>query len=375
MTPKERVKAAMDLQPVDKTPLMCQMSMGHMLLQLNASPTEFWFDKDVYAEGLLAMREQYDFDGILVSLHGHDPEWRKHIVEIEKEEENEIAKLDNGDTVILPYNDLPYYKYSVPKEPPSMFDITENDLPETLDYIPVSQDLYFYIQPGYKFDVLTDLVSKVGEQYSIHGEITSPLDYYFDLIGHQNALMGLLMDPAKAELILKHYTKLVKELAVEMCSTGIDAIKISSPFAGAGFISPDNYRQFVYPYEKEIVEAIRDRGVHVYTHTCGAINDRLEMIFDTGVSGIECLDPAPLGNVELSDAVERIGSRGFIKGNIDSVNSLLDGTEEEIYDDAVKRIDAGRKGKGFILSTACSIAPSVKKESIQLLRKAVENCN
>lgn len=38
MTPKERVKAAMDLQSPDKTPLMCQFSFGHMLLQLDVSP-------------------------------------------------------------------------------------------------------------------------------------------------------------------------------------------------------------------------------------------------------------------------------------------------------------------------------------------------
>ena len=36
-----------------------------------------------------------------------------------------------------------------------------------------------------------------------------------------------------------------------------------------------------------------------------------------GVSGIECLDPPPLGNVELAEAKARLGPAVFIKGNID----------------------------------------------------------
>lgn len=157
-----------------------------------------------------------------------------------------------------------------------------------------------------------------------------------------------------------------------MCSAGVDAIKVSSPFAGAGFISPTFYHDFVLPFEQEIAEAVRNLGVHIYTHTCGAVSDRLELMFDAGVSGIECLDPPPLGNVELEDAKRRTKGRGFIKGNIDSVNTLLFGSHEVILNDARKRIEVGKEGGGFILSTACSVAPRVERSKLLLLREAVE---
>ena len=48
---------------------------------------------------------------------------------------------------------------------------------------------------------------------------------------------------------------------------------------------------------------------------------------------------------------------------------LLKGNEESITADVVKRIEIGRQNKGFILSTACSIAPNVPKENIELLAK------
>ncbi|MCK4495042.1 MAG: hypothetical protein KAU91_01735, partial [Candidatus Aminicenantes bacterium] len=89
-------------------------------------------------------------------------------------------------------------------------------------------------------------------------------------------------------------------------------------------------------------------------------------------SGLECLDPPPLGNVRLAEAKRRVGSRIFIKGNIDPVNVLLYGTIETVKKDAKYRIKKGKPGGGFILSTACSIAPHTKRENIQVLAQVAE---
>lgn len=362
----------MDLRFADKTPLMCQLSIGHMLRQLKVSPSGFWFDQNVYTDGLLQLRELYDFDGILISLHGHSPSWRKDVKQITETQGGEVIEWSNGNKTICPANELPYYQYRNTIRHADLNSFSENMLPAVLDYIPVSNNLKFNICDRNKFGALETVVEQSGKLYSIHGEITSPFDYFLDFAGYQDALLGLLVNPDVCKTILSHFTEKVKELAIEMCSTGIDAIKISSPFAGSGFISANDYSEFVLPYEKEIACAIRNKGVHVYTHTCGSINDRLELMFEAGISGIECLDPPPLGNVYLTDALERIGSKGFIKGNLDSVNLLLAGTAELIETEVNTILDSTKKWPGFILSTACSIAPEVKRENIEILRSIID---
>ena len=148
-------------------------------------------------------------------------------------------------------------------------------------------------------------------------------------------------------------------------------MKISSPYVGGGLLSPRYYDEFVVPYEAKLVARLHAAGdAPVYTHTCGAIGDRLERMVSTGVDGIECLDPPPLGNVELADAKRRIGDRAFIKGNLDSVNTLLRKDPLGIAADVQRCIEAGAPGGGFILSTACSIAPNVPPEHIQAMVKA-----
>lgn len=368
MTSRERMGAAMSLERPDRIPVMCQFSIGHMLVRLRASPAEFWCDPEVFVDGLFTMREMYDFDGILVSLHGHDPGWRARVVTRREKAAGEEITWSDGSTTLFPRDELPRHS-SAPESASS--EPTAPALPP-IDYIPVSQGLRFVIHPGHRFDVLERAVARSARRYSVHGEITSPFDYLLDQEGHQNALLAIIDDPLSLKRTLENYTSRVAALAEAMCDTGIDAVKISSPYAGAGFISPACYREFILPYERRVIGAIHGKGVRAYLHTCGAIRDRLGMMVESGADGIECLDPPPLGNIELEEALEVIGGRCFVKGNVDSVNLLLRGTPEEIRTDARRRVEAGGRSGGFILSTACSIAPHVPLENVLLLREAVE---
>ena len=365
MTPRERMNAAMSLRQPDRVPVMAQFSIGHMLLQLGVPPAEFWNDAAVYVDGLLRMREIYDFDGILVSLHGHDPAWRSGIARRKMTPNGEEISWRDGSRTTYPPDDLPRHVSG----PPAGADSLRGDAGEIPAYIPVSQGLRFPIHPSHRFDAILETVRRSGGLYSVHGEVTSPFDYLLDAGGHEAVLMRLLEDPAAVKADLARWSGRVSRLAREMCATGLDAIKISSPFAGAGFISPDCYREFVLPAEREVIQAIRAGGAKAYLHTCGAIGDRLELMISSGADGIECLDPPPLGNIELREAVDLIGGRCFVKGNVDSVNLLLRGRAEEVLADVRARLAVGGRNPGFILSTACSIAPGVSREQVLLLSR------
>lgn len=79
-----------------------------------------------------------------------------------------------------------------------------------------------------------------------------------------------------------------------------------------------------------------------YTHTCGAIGDRLELMAESGTDGTDTLDPPPLGNVDLADAKRPIGARLFIRGNADPGGTMLLGSPEDRRRDAVRRIHISR---------------------------------
>jgi uroporphyrinogen-III decarboxylase len=193
-----------------------------------------------------------------------------------------------------------------------------------------------------------------------------------ELFGYENALMSLVMDAGKAEALLDRLTGAAVAWAAAQARHGVDAVLISSAFAGAGLISPAMYRQFVVPYERRVTEAVKALGVPVYTHTCGRIGDRLELMEATGTQGLDTLDPPPLGNVELAEAKERVGQRLFLKGNLNSVALLEYETAEQVTAEASQRLRLGKPGGGYILSSACSVAPHVQPWKLELLTPLAE---
>jgi len=374
MTPRERVVAAMNMEKPDRVPVMSQFSIGFMIQQLkekgDITPMELWNDAEKFAEALIWMRERFNFDGILAGIHGQDPSWREK-TKVEIVDGIEVATFHNRKETYVEDDLLIGEYFEEASVDIDTFDVST--IPDELGFIAASKNCYMFIHQEDPYRTFRILDEKLKGEYSIHGEVTSPFDYFLDLFGYEESLIALMFSPVKVKDILERYTLGVIKMAEGLCdNTSLDAIKISSPFVGSGFISPEQYREYEMPYISKVAKAIKDKGKFVYVHTCGSINDRLEIMAESGLSGLECLDPAPIGDVDLSDAFNRIGDKMFIKGNVDSVNTLLNGSDEKIINDISERIKTGMKNKGFILSTACSIAPKVKKENVQILAKIAD---
>jgi uroporphyrinogen-III decarboxylase len=78
--------------------------------------------------------------------------------------------------------------------------------------------------------------------------------------------------------------------------------------------------------------------------------------------------------VELEDAVPLLEGKAFIKGNIDPVNTLLHGDAKKVREAVLHRLRVAQPGGGYILSSACSVAPAVKPELLELMSQvAVEH--
>jgi uroporphyrinogen-III decarboxylase len=365
MTGKERLALATTRQRPDRVPVMCQLAMGHLYLKTGLSPLEIWHDPGLYALALAIIRERYSFDGILVSVPGGDPDWRDKIAKQTEtpagihvrwhEPPPNRSPYPLGGETLYPPDDLP--RPVQPAPVPSLAEVDPGAI-DTLEDVPdwMLRNLRAARQVG-------------GDAWAVHGETISPFDKLLEVLGMEAGLMALVDDPAKAHAILARGLEYGANWAVAQVRDGCDAMKLSSPYVGNGFLSRGMYREFVLPYETELIRRVHEAApsVPVYTHTCGAIGDRLELIAESGADGIECLDPPPLGDVELPDAVARIGERLFIKGNIDSVNTLLFKQPDAIRRDVEAVCRAGMAAPGFILSTACSIAPGVPEAHVKLI--------
>jgi len=382
----ERVAAAMRLERPERTPVMCQLAVGHYFLHVDSPNEDIWFDAEVFCDALVMMARQYALDGVLVNLMPQPANWREWIDRIDEEVDGTrvLHWKAGGFCRIPPDDNLHHY----PEYEPPGLDAVD---PEKIYYDDPhgaggpKHPFYFGLDPetragaaeyfpDYLFRTIDLLREKVGGELSIHSEVFSPFTQLMELFGYENALMNLVTDAGKCRDILARYAEGTADLAARQARRGVDAVLISSAFAGSGFISRDWYRDFVHPYEQRVVQAVRAvrPEAPVYAHTCGSIGDRLELMLESGLNGVDTLDPPPLGDVVLADAVERLRGKAFIKGNMDPVNTLLNGDVEQVREDAKQRVlTAGPQG-GYILSSACSVAPRVKPANLAVLAEVAE---
>ena len=385
MNGKARVAAAMRLERPERVPVMTQLALGHYFLHVALPNEDIWFSAEAFSEALLTITRRYGFDGVLVNLLPAPPDWRQRVDRVEQADDGtRTLYWKTGSYCVIPPDDnlhsFPEYR------PPSLEEVD----PEAVYYLdPHGPDglkypFYFGLEPetrdaddffpDYLFRTLDLVKAEAGEELSIHAEYFSPFTQLMDLFGYENALMGLVTEAGKCHAILDRLAAGASDLAQRQARRGVDAVLCSSAFAGAGFISRDYYREFVMPYEARVVGAVKAirPDLPVYVHTCGAIGDRLEMMTEAGYDGVDTLDPPPLGNVELANAVERLKGKAFIKGNMDAVNTLLRGDVETVRRDARMRVETAGPNGGYILSSACSVAPRVDPANLRVLVEVAE---
>lgn len=387
MTSRERMRVAMRLGTPDRVPVMCQLSLGHYFLQAGLDPVEVWHDTAAFAEALVRLQRRYRFDGILVNLPGRDPRWRRFVRRVTPVDGGQVITWTNGWQTRAPADDNPHvFRPDGTRGHPRFADVA----PERLHYVephdmagitypvtwgfedaPAEPGPHFF--PPWRHDTLRAVIAATRGEVSVHGEVFSPFSQLMELLGCTEGMLALADDPRKVDACLARLADGAIALAAGQVEAGADAVLISSAFAGGGLISRRHYQRYVLPYEQRVVAGIKaHHDVTVYTHTCGAIGDRLDLMAATGTDGIDTLDPPPLGTVDLAEARRQTRGRLFLKGNVDPVHTVLEGTPAQVLEAARERIAIAGPGGGYILSTACSIAPAAPPENVLAFAEAAE---
>jgi len=388
MNSRERVAAAMRHAIPDRVPVMCQVALGHYFLHSVCAPADIWFDSEVFVRTLAEFQQRYRFDGFLINVPGRPADWRTWLREQRRENGRQVLTWHDGLVTTFPPDDNAHTTQAdggdLQRADPARVDPTDPGTyrvpgyvwntwhAPTLFDVPADAEL---TNPAAYPDWLTRslrLAREACPEVSIHVEVFSPLTHLLELFGYQPALLALLDSPQLCHQLLERFTHMVTAMVQCYGPHQPDAILISSAFAGAGFISREMYREFVVPYERRVVAAIHEFGVPAYTHTCGAIGDRLDLMAETCLDGIDTLDPPPLGTVDLARAKAEFGSGLFFKGNLDAVHEMLYADDAGFRQAVLDRLRIGKPGSGYVLSSACSVAPRVSPQRLMMLSELAD---
>jgi MtaA/CmuA family methyltransferase len=180
-------------------------------------------------------------------------------------------------------------------------------------------------------------------------------------------LLDTFEDPQFIHDLMRITTEFCKAWGDAIVKTRI-GLSFSEPTASISLISPDNYREFIAPYHKELVEHFKAKRVGLTTHICGTTYPIYEDLIGAGFTTVS-FDLDQQGDPALHvDQLERFmdvsGGRAVAIGNVDATK-FESATREEIAAEVRRCIDTAARRSGFILSTSCEIPPRSSPEIVR----------
>ena len=137
---------------------------------------------------------------------------------------------------------------------------------------------------------------------SIEGWIEGPIAEGADLRGINTLMLDFFDDPAFVRDLFAFVIEMELRFAREQLKAGADIIGVGD--AAASLVGPEIYDEFVWPYEKQLVDGIHALGGKVRLHICGNTRRILEGMGKLGCDIVDLDSLAP-----ISEARQKMGPR------------------------------------------------------------------
>ncbi len=210
------------------------------------------------------------------------------------------------------------------------------------------------------------LKESCGRDKIIEGWLEGPCAAAADLRGVQTLMMDFYDDPLFVKELFEFTTELAISFGKAQIEAGADIIGVGD--AAASLIGPELYNEFVWPFEKKLIQSLKESGAKIRLHICGDIREILEPV---GMLGCDIVDIDSM--VPMDEARIKIGPEASLLGGTDPVRELRNCSQEDVLSALTKcHHHAGTK---YIVGAGCEVPPGTPPENLLTMTEYAKNNN
>ncbi|MEK6796686.1 MAG: uroporphyrinogen decarboxylase family protein [Spirochaetota bacterium] len=118
------------------------------------------------------------------------------------------------------------------------------------------------------------------------------------------------------------------------------------------FNTVEMVRKVSLPSVKRVIEMATKAGIPTHVHSCGPEAELVKLMAEeTGLTIIDPLEIAPMGDCDLKELKRKYGKKLTLKGNLHTTDVMLKGSKDDVIRASKKAIDDAAEGGRFVLST------------------------
>lgn len=204
------------------------------------------------------------------------------------------------------------------------------------------------------------LKEQAGADKLVEGWIEGPCAESADLRGINTLMLDFYDDPDFIRRLFDFVLEMGLRFAKAQIDAGADLMGVGD--AAASLIGPQLYEEFVWPYEKKLVDGLHALGTKVRLHICGNTSKIL-----AGIGQLRCEIVDLDYFVSVAEARRAMGADQVLLGNLDPVRVLRDGTPESI---AAAVGECHRQaGPRYIVGAGCEVPRGTPQENVLALTR------
>lgn len=199
---------------------------------------------------------------------------------------------------------------------------------------------------------------RVGGQRLIEGWIEGPCAEAADLRGIQTLMTDFFDEPQFVRDLFEFILEMELAFARAQVEAGAELMGIGD--AAASLVGPRVYNDFVFEYEKRLIEGVHALGVPVRLHICGNIGRILKGIGQLDADLIDIDYPVAMGKARAE-----IGPAPVLAGNLNPVETLRAGPRAAILA-AVAQCHQ-EAGPRYIVAAGCEVPRDTPESHLRAL--------
>ncbi len=202
------------------------------------------------------------------------------------------------------------------------------------------------------------LRERAGKGLFVEGWVEGPCAEGADLRGINRLMMDFSDDPAFVHDLFDFTLQVAIRFAAAQIQAGADIIGVGD--AAASLVGPRIYKEFVWPWEKRLVDSIHANGGRVRLHICGNTRRILDGMGTLGCDMMDIDYPVP-----MDQARTQTGPQQTLAANIDPVRELRDGSPETI----AQSLEALQQQAGarWIVAAGCEVVRDTPHENVRAM--------
>ena len=199
--------------------------------------------------------------------------------------------------------------------------------------------------------------------------------------GYENFMLDLKMNQEFAHALLDKLLEIYIGFYREYIDAVGDYVHIFALADDLGMqhglmISPETYREFIKPRQRQLYAFIKERsgGTSIFHHSCGAIFPLIGDLIEVGVDILQSVQTSAAG-MDPGRLKREYGSDITFHGAIDVQQMLPRREPAEIREKCQEIIEILGEDGGYIFSPAHNIQPDTPPENIEAMFSAVREVN